>query len=293
MKKILLSGSDGQVGQELQTTLTTLGEVIAVNRQRMDLTSPENIRQVITEVQPDIIINAAAYTAVDKAESEPDLAFTVNSIAPSIMAEEAQKIGAFLLHISTDYVFDGTKNTPYLEDDFTHAISVYGQTKLAGEQGIQKNGDRYVILRTAWVYGTQGKGNFVKTMLRLGKQREQLNVVSDQIGTPTWSYDIAKTITQMLTNLNLAETADIYHFTNSGVASWYDLAVAVFEEAQKIGFPLIIKQVNPITTSEYPTPAKRPTYSVLSNKKIADLLGYNPPYWRDSLKQMLLQLYNN
>ncbi|MGB5596190.1 MAG: NAD(P)-dependent oxidoreductase, partial [Crocosphaera sp.] len=166
MKKILLSGSDGQVGQELQTTLTTLGEVIAVNRQRMDLTSPENIRKVITEVQPDIIINAAAYTAVDKAESEPDLAFTVNSIAPSIMAEEAQKIGAFLLHISTDYVFDGTKNTPYLEDDFTHAISVYGQTKLAGEQGIQKNGDRYAILRTAWVYGTQGKGNFVKTMLR-------------------------------------------------------------------------------------------------------------------------------
>ena len=293
MKKILLTGSDGQVGQDLQQTLTTVGELIAVNRQRMNLTSPENIRQVIQEIRPDIIINAAAYTAVDKAESEPDLAFAINAIAPSIMAEEDKNIGAFLLHISTDYVFDGTKNTPYLEDDHTNPISVYGQTKLAGEQGIEKNGDRYAILRTAWVYGTQGKGNFVKTMLRLGKEKEQLSIVADQVGSPTWSYDIANTITQILTHLNLAETQEIYHFTNSGVASWYDLAMAVFQEAKSLGFPLKIQQVNPITTKEYPTPATRPHYSVLSGRKIANLLGYNAPYWRDSLKQMLYQANHN
>ena len=289
MKKILLTGSDGQVGRDLQQTLVPMGEIIATNRQQLDLTSPDNIRQVIQETKPDIIVNSAAYTAVDKAESEVDLAFAINGIAPAIMAEEAKKIGAFLLHISTDYVFDGTKNTPYLETDVTHPLGVYGQSKLAGEQGIEKNGDRYVILRTAWVYGTQGKGNFVKTMLRLGKDKEQLGIVSDQVGSPTWSYDIAQTITQILTNLNLAEARETYHFTNSGVASWYDLAVAIFEEGKNLGFPLNIKQVNPITTDEYPTPAKRPHYSVLSGKKTANLLGYNAPYWRDSLKEMLRQ----
>ncbi len=272
MKKILLTGSDGQVGQDLQQTLISVGEVIATNRQQLDLTSPDTIRQVIQKIQPDIIVNSAAYTAVDKAESEPDLAFSINGVAPAIIAEEAKKIGSFLLHISTDYVFDGQKNTPYLETDITHPLGVYGQSKLAGEQGIQKNGDRYVILRTAWVYGTQGKGNFVKTMLRLGKDKEQLGIVADQVGSPTWSYDIANTITQILTNLNLVETQEIYHFTNSGVASWYDLAVAIFEEGKNIGFPLAIKQVNPITTEEYPTPAKRPHYSVLSGKKTANLL---------------------
>ncbi|MDJ0508105.1 MAG: dTDP-4-dehydrorhamnose reductase [Crocosphaera sp.] len=293
MKKILLIGSNGQVGKELQQTLTGLGEIVNVHRQEMDLTSPEIIRQVIQEVRPDVIINAAAYTAVDKAETQADIAFAVNGVAPAIIAEESKKIGAFLLHISTDYVFDGQKNTPYLEKDETRPIGVYGQTKLAGEQGIEKNGDRYVILRTAWVYGTQGKGNFVKTMLRLGQQKEQLGIVTDQIGTPTWSYDIAHTITQMLTQLNLTETRDIYHFTNSGVASWYDFAVAIFEEGKSLGFPLIINQVNPITTDQYPTPAKRPAYSVLSGKKTSSLLGYNAPYWRDSLKQMLVQLYKN
>ncbi|MGK7956740.1 MAG: dTDP-4-dehydrorhamnose reductase [Crocosphaera sp.] len=290
MKKILLTGSDGQVGQDLQQTLIPMGEVIAANRQQLDLTSPENIRQVIQEIQPDVIVNSAAYTAVDKAESEADIAFAVNGVAPAIIAEEAKKIGAFLLHISTDYVFDGKKNTPYLETDDTHPLGVYGQTKLAGEQGIEKNGDRYIILRTAWVYGTKGKGNFVKTMLRLGKDKEQLGIVADQVGTPTWSYDIANTITQILTKINLAETREIYHFTNSGVASWYDLAVAVFEEGKNIGFPLTIKEVNPIVTEEYPIPAKRPHYSVLSGKKTANLLGNNAPYWRDSLKEMLKQL---
>ncbi|MEA5511113.1 dTDP-4-dehydrorhamnose reductase [Crocosphaera sp. UHCC 0190] len=287
MKTILLIGSDGQVGRELQDTLTSLGRVISVNRQTMNLIDPNQIRQVIIEAKPDIIINAAAYTAVDRAESESDLALAINGTAPTIMAEEAQKIGAFLLHISTDYVFDGTKNTPYLEDDLTHPLSVYGQTKLIGETGIQKASDRYIILRTAWVYGTYGKGNFVKTMLRLGQEREELRIVADQVGSPTWARDIAEAIAQLLLTVNLTETSEIYHFTNSGVTSWYDFAVAIFEEAENLGFPIQVKQVIPITTADYPTPAKRPAYSVLSGQKITSILGNYPPYWRNSLKQML------
>ncbi|HAC65693.1 MAG TPA: dTDP-4-dehydrorhamnose reductase [Cyanothece sp. UBA12306] len=291
MKKILLTGINGQVGQELKHTLNPLGEVIGVNRQTLDLTKPEKIRQFIQEIKPNIIVNAAAYTAVDKAETESEIAFAVNEMAPTIMAEEATKLKAFLLHISTDYVFDGNKNTPYTEEDPTNPVSVYGNSKLAGEIGIKTHGDRYAILRTAWVYGTYGTGNFVKTMLRLGQQRETIGVVSDQVGTPTWAKDIADAIAQMLKQPNFQKTADIYHFTNSGVASWYDFALTIFEEAQKIGFSLKIDQVNPITTAEYPTPAKRPNYSVLSNQKIVNLLGYNSPYWRYSLRKMLTQLY--
>ncbi|ACK64574.1 dTDP-4-dehydrorhamnose reductase [Rippkaea orientalis PCC 8801] len=290
-KKILVTGIDGQVGQELKKTLNPLGEVIGVNRQTIDLTKPDRLRQLIQEIHPNIIINGAAYTAVDQAEKEPELALAVNGIAPTIIAEEAHKLGAFLLHISTDYVFDGTKNIPYTEEDPTHPLSVYGQSKLAGEQGIQKHSDRYVILRTAWVYGSYGKSNFVKTMLRLGQEREQIRVVSDQIGSPTWAQDIAQTINQLLLTLDLKNTAEIYHFTNSGVASWYDFAVTIFEEAQNIGFPLKVQQVDPITTADYPTPAKRPSSSVLSGQKITATLGKYAPYWRNSLKQMLTQLY--
>ncbi len=291
MSKILLIGTDGQLGQELKHTLRTMGEVVGVNRQTIDLTQPEQIRQGIQEIKPDVIVNAAAYTAVDKAESEPAIAIAVNGVAPAIMAEEAKKLGAFLFHVSTDYVFDGTKNTPYIEDDLTHPLSVYGQSKLAGEEGIKKHSDRYAILRTAWVYGSYGKGNFVKTMLRLGKDREKLRVVADQVGTPTWTKNIAEAITQLLLTLDLTNTADIYHFTNSGVASWYDLAVTIFEEAEKIGFPLKVNQVDPITTAEYPTPAKRPAYSVLSTQKTAGLLGDYPPHWRKALIEMLKELY--
>lgn len=293
MTKILLTGSDGQLGQELQYTLKPLGEVIGMTRQMMDLSQPDQIRQTLQKIQPDIIVNSAAYTAVDKAESEPDLAFAINGIAPAIIAEEAQKIGAFLLHVSTDYVFDGTKNTPYIESDTTHPLSVYGQSKLAGERGIEKYTNAYVILRTAWVYGTYGKSNFVKTMLRLGQEREQLRIVADQVGSPTYAQDIAKAIANLLAHSNLRNTPEIYHFTNSGVASWYDFAVAIFEEAKTLDFPIKVNQVVPITTSDYPTPAKRPAYSVLSGQKITSILGNYPPYWRDSLKQMLKQLYNN
>jgi dTDP-4-dehydrorhamnose reductase len=287
-KRILITGIQGQLGQELQETLTSLGEVIGVGRETLDLSQPDSIRQVISQIQPNFIVNAAAYTAVDKAESEVELAHAINAIAPEILAREAQKLGATLLHVSTDYVFDGQKNTPYLEEDSTNPLSIYGKSKLAGEENIERACQSYIILRTAWVYGTYGKSNFVKTMLRLGQEREEIRVVSDQVGSPTWARDIAGAITELLVN----PTTGIYHFTNSGVASWYDFAIAIFEEAKQLGFPLKVRQVIPITTAEYPTPAKRPAYSVLSGKKISTVLGTYPSYWRDSLRQMLKQLYS-
>ncbi len=284
MKRILLIGINGQVGQELKQTLAPLGEIIGLGRQQLDLSQSEKIPQAISEIKPEIIVNAAAYTAVDKAESETELANIINGIAPEIMALEAEKIGAKLVHISTDYVFNGEKNTPYLEEDPTNPLSIYGKTKLAGEERIQKNCHQYIILRTAWVYGNYGKGNFVKTMLRLAKEREQLRVVVDQIGSPTWAKNIAETITNLLKN---EATNGIYHFTNSGVASWYDFAIAIFEEAKQRGIPLKIKEVAPITTAEYPTPAHRPKYSVLSNKKVTEIAGKYAPHWRESLREML------
>lgn len=282
-QKLLLIGADGQVGQELRHALASLGTVIPLTRQQLDLSQGEMLRQRIRALQPQAIINAAAYTAVDQAEKEPNLAQQINGIAPPIMAEIAQELGAWFLHISTDYVFDGRKNTPYLETDPPQPLSIYGKSKLAGEIGIQRLGGKNLILRTAWVYGIYGKGNFVKTMLRLGQTREEVRVVADQIGSPTSALDIATAIA----NLYQVQATGIYHFTNSGVASWFDFAVAIFEEAKAIGIPLQIKQVIPITTADYPTPATRPAYSVLSGQKISQTLGYYPPHWRHSLRNML------
>ncbi len=290
MKKVLLIGAKGQVGQELQVTLPQLGEVISIGREELDLNNSEKIGQLIREIHPDYLVNAAAYTAVDKAETEPDLAYSINAIAPKIMAESAEKIKAKFLHISTDYVFDGRKNTPYLETDLTNPLGVYGQSKLRGEEEIKTVNSQAIILRTAWVYGSYGKSNFVKTMLRLGKEREELKVVVDQVGSPTWAKDIATAITHLL--INVDNPPGIYNFTNSGVASWFDLTKAIFEEAKISGIPLKIQRVIPITTAEYPTPAVRPAYSVLSGQKISQQLDYIPPYWRDSLKAMLNQLFN-
>lgn len=292
--RILLTGITGQLGQELQQTLAPLGEVIGVGRKTLDLAQPDRIRQVINEVKPDAIANAAAYTAVDKAESEPELATAINAIAPKIMAQEAQQLGATLLHVSTDYVFDGQKNTPYTEDDTPNPLSVYGQTKLAGEAGVREACEDYLILRTAWVYSASGR-NFAKTMLRLGSEREELRVVADQLGTPTRARDIAQAIQRLLQirTQNAQCTNNIYHYTSSGVASWYDFAVAIFEEAKRLGFPLKVQKVVPITTSEYPTPAKRPAYSLLSGQRIAALLETHPSHWRESLRQMLVELYRS
>ncbi len=287
MNRILLLGSTGQVGQELLKTLSTLGEVITLTRQELDLTNSDQIAETIASWQPKIIINASAYTAVDKAESESELAMAINTVAPKIMAQAAQVLSATLVHISTDYVFNGKNHTPYIEEDEPDPIGVYGKSKLLGELGVKENCDRHIILRTAWVYGARGHGNFVKTMLRLGAEKEELRIVSDQIGNPTWSYDIANAIANLLNFPENQIPWGTYHFTNSGVASWYDFAVAIFEEGHKLNFPLKIKTVLPITTEEYPTPAQRPAFSVLSKAKFRKTLGVYPPYWRDSLKKML------
>ena len=289
MTKILLTGITGQVGRELQQTLTSLGEVVGVSRQELDLSKPEQIKQRIAEVKPDIIVNAAAYTAVDKAETEKELAIAINADAPKAMATAAQDISATVVHISTDYVFNGKNHTPYLETDATDPLGVYGNSKLLGEIGVSENCDRHIILRTAWVYGSKGHGNFVKTMLRLGETKEELKVVADQIGSPTWSYDIAEAIANLLNNRTDSTINGKYHFTNNGVASWYDLAVAIFDEARQLGFPLTIKRVLPITTADYPTPAQRPAYSVLSKNKYTQATGVYPPHWRESLRKMLAE----
>lgn len=283
MKRILVTGMNGQLGQELQKTLASSAEVIAVGREMADFSVPESLRQVVREVKPDIAINSAAYTAVDKAESELELAMAVNGEAPGIIAEECQKLGIRLIHISTDYVFDGSKSYPYQDTDPTNPLGAYGKSKLAGELAVRKNCEDRVIIRTAWVYGVGGKGNFVKTMLRLGSDKEEIRVVADQIGSPTWTGDLANAIA----SLPSETPPGTYHYTNSGVASWYDFAVAIFEEASQLGWNLKVKRVIPITTAEYPTPAKRPAYSVLSCAKIAAVLGTYPPHWRQALRQML------
>lgn len=285
-QSILLIGN-GQVGKELEQILAGNVNLISFVRPIVDLAQPDSISKVVREYRPNIVINAAAYTAVDQAESEKELANTVNATSVGILGEECEKIGASLIHISTDYVFDGKGHSPYQETDITNPVSVYGSTKLAGEKAIQNTCSRYLILRTAWVYGYFGKSNFVKTMLRLGGEREEIRVVADQIGSPTWAKDIAIVIDCLMKNPALPEISGIYHYTNSGVASWYDFAVAIFEEAQQPSFPLKIQRVIPITTPEYPTPARRPHYSVLACSKISQLLGTYPPHWRQSLRKML------
>lgn len=284
MTQILLTGITGQLGQELSPILQAVGEVTGCDRQTLDLANPDSIRHIMATVKPQVVVNCAAYTAVDKAETEPDLALAINGTGVGILAAECHQLGARLIHVSTDYVFDGTQSHPYGETDPTHPLGQYGASKLAGEEAIRQVGGDAIILRTAWVYGTGGSGNFVKTMLRLGSQREELGVVTDQVGSPTWTGDLAAAIASIV---QLSIPSGTYHYTNSGVASWYDFAIAIFEEAQALGFPLQIQRVKPISTEEYPTPARRPAYSVLSLAKIAATLGTYPPHWRQGLRQML------
>ncbi|MGC9502980.1 dTDP-4-dehydrorhamnose reductase [Baaleninema sp.] len=286
--RVLLTGIGGQLGSEVQRLLETQMEVIGTGRDHLDLSQLRSIPSVVAEIQPDVIVNCAAYTAVDKAESEPELAQKVNGIAPGVLAKAAQQQGAKLLHISTDYVFDGCHSRPYTESDPTNPVGEYGKSKLAGEVEVLQTDSSHIVLRTAWVYGVGGGGNFVKTMLRLGKDRDEVRVVADQVGSPSWTGDIAHAIAQIVTNHRDIEGT--YHFTNSGVASWYDFAVAIFEEAEALGFPLQLKRVVPITTAEYPTPAQRPAYSVLSGKKLEGVLGSFAPHWREGLRQMLAAL---
>ncbi|BAZ11074.1 dTDP-4-dehydrorhamnose reductase [Calothrix sp. NIES-4071] len=292
--KILLTGTTGQVGWELQRTLMTLGEVISIGRNashpmQMDLAQPDSIRRIIREIKPDLIVNPAAYTAVDKAESEEELAMAINGIAPGIIAEEALKLGAAIIHYSTDYVFDGESNIPYTESNEPNPQNIYGKTKLAGEQAIQAVGAPHLILRTSWVYGLRGK-NFLLTMLKLAREREEIRVVDDQIGAPTWSWMIAQITAQILSqalgNMSdfLADKGGLYHLTASGYTSWYGFAKAIFEHDDS---ERTLQRLLPIMSEQYPTPAKRPSYSCLNTEKLYNTFGLFMSEWERCLELAL------
>jgi len=284
--KILLTGSRGQVGWELARSLSTLGEIVALDSDRLDLTDIDAIRRTVAEIKPRIIVNPAAHTAVDKAESEPQLAHAINAAAPAILAEEAEKIGALLVHYSTDYVFDGSGDAAWLEDAAKGPLNVYGASKLAGEQAIQANCQRHLIFRTSWVYGARG-ANFLLTMRRLMRERPELKIVADQIGAPTWCRSLADATAQILAQVGAANRgADkpqpwgVYHMTNAGETSWHGFAAAIqaFDAAENIASLL------PIPSSEYPTPARRPLNSRLDNEKLARVFSIRLPDWREALR---------
>ncbi len=283
--KILLTGGNGQVGWELRRTLACLGEVVAVDSKEMNLTDVDAIRRVVREVAPRIIVNPAAHTAVDKAESEADLAYAINATAPGVLAEEAEKLGALLVHYSTDYVFDGSGNTPWQEDDASGPLNVYGASKLAGEQAIQAACRRHLIFRTSWVYGARG-ANFLLSMRRLMRERPELKIVADQIGAPTWSRMLAEATALILAQqLSPTRGADrpepwgVYHMTNAGETSWHGFAEAI----QTLDGAESKARLLPIPSSDYPTPAKRPLNSRLNNDKLARVFGVRLPDWREAL----------
>jgi len=284
--KILLTGSRGQVGWELARTLSTLGEVVALDSTRLDLTDTDAIRRTLAEIKPRIIINPAAYTAVDKAESEPDLARAINAVAPGILAEEAEKLGALLVHYSTDYVFDGSGDAAWQEGDATGPLNVYGATKLAGEQAIQATCQRHLIFRTSWVYGLRG-ANFLLTMRRLMTERPELKIVADQIGAPTWCRSLAEATAQVLAQVETPfrgadkpQSWGVYHMTNGGETSWQGFAQAILD----FDAPETPARLLPIPSSDYPTPAKRPLNSRLNNDKLERVFGIRLPDWREALR---------
>ena len=282
--KILVTGRTGQVGYELMRSLQPLGEVIGVDRSEMDLSDLDQVRDVIRRVQPGLIVNPAAYTAVDKAESEPELAMRINGLAPGVMAEEAAKLGAAMVHYSTDYVFDGTKPEPYTEADIPCPLNVYGRTKLAGEQAIAATGVPHLIFRTSWVYGMRGK-NFLLTMMRLAAEREELRIVADQYGAPTWCRTLSDTTASILSQANGAgdkaawwhENSGLYHLTAQGATTWHGFADALLDQAAKK--PVLV----PINSAEYSVPAPRPANSRLSCAALMGRFGHLPD-WRHALR---------
>lgn len=277
--KILLTGATGQVGWELQRALLPLGQVIAPGRDIFDLAEPDKMVNFIRELKPDGIVNPGAYTAVDLAETEPDRAHQVNAVAPGILAEEAQRLGGWLIHYSTDYVFDGQSSTPYLPDDRTNPLGVYGKSKRAGELAIGLVGGNYLILRTAWVYGMRGK-NFLRTILRLARERQELKIVCDQTGSPTWSRLIAEVTAQIVPQIKGIQ--GIFHLTAAGSTTWYDFAQAILRLDPDRG-QQIVQTVSPIPTAEYPTPARRPSYSVLDCNSLVTQFNLYLPNWQETL----------
>lgn len=283
--RILITGSEGQVGWELRQQLAGAGEVVAVGRAELDLADPVAISDFVRQLRPEVIINAAAYTAVDRAESEVAMAHAVNAEAPGVLALEARRLGALLVHYSTDYVFSGEASSPYRESDPVSPMSVYGRSKEEGERRVRAAGGRHLILRTAWVYGTRGK-NFLLTMLRLTEERERLRVVSDQIGSPTWSWQIAETTIRLIERAGAAPMAETVNLTAGGQTSWHGFASKIVERGAGLGLcPLI--PVDAISTADYPTPARRPAYSVLAGDRLRDRFGLSLPDWQVSLDRCL------
>lgn len=295
--KILLLGKNGQLGWELQRALAPLGEVTALDRRGAeqlcgDLTDLNGLAQTIRKLEPDVIVNAAAYTAVDKAESEPELARTINALAPAVLADEAKALGAWLVHYSTDYVFDGSDSTPWREEDATGPLNVYGASKLEGEQKITASGCQHLIFRTSWVYGARG-GNFAKTMLRLAQERESLNVIDDQIGAPTGAELLADVTAHAIRTANSRpELAGLYNLAAGGETSWHGYASFVIDFARRAGLELKIAPdaIIPVPTTAYPLPARRPHNSRLDTHKLGDSFNLNLPHWKVGVERMLSEM---
>ena len=286
--RILLIGKVGQVGWELRRTLGPMPGVTAVDYPEIDLTSSDSLRQWVSQTRPRIIINAAAYTAVDKAESEPEKAMQINGAAPGILAEEARRVGALLVHYSTDYVFDGTKAAPYQETDTPNPLGAYGRSKLAGDEAVRAVGGAHLIFRLCWVYGARGQ-NFMLTIMHLAREREKLRVVGDQVGCPTWSRMIAEAtalvLKQVIAVPDWGDFAGTYHLAASGSTSWHGFAQAIVDQMPASGKQCSV--VEAISTPEYPTPAKRPACSVLGCDKLEKVFGLRLPRWDESLKHVL------
>jgi dTDP-4-dehydrorhamnose reductase len=293
--KILLTGKQGQVGFELQRALAPLGEVYAVDYAECDLADTSAIRALVRSCKPDLIVNPAAYTAVDKAESEPDLAHAINAAAPGVFGEEAATRGAWVIHYSTDYVFDGGKSGAYTEDDATNPQSVYGRTKREGEIALQRSGARHLIFRTSWVVGAHG-GNFARTILRLARERECLNVVADQYGAPTSAALLADVTAQLVRQAQREGTDTfpfgLYHLVAGGETTWCDYARLVVSEARAAGKPLRLSPdaISPVPSSEYPMPAKRPANSRLDTGKLRSTFGLELPDWQCGVRRILQQI---
>ena len=293
--RILIFGKNGQVGWELRRTLAPLGAIMALGREDVDLTSPAQLRAAIDAAAPDMIVNAAAYTAVDQAESDARTAWAVNAEAPGLMASQAARRGALFVHYSTDYVFDGSKREAYREDDPVRPLGVYGESKLAGERQVLESGARAFVLRTSWVYGLRGR-NFFMTMLRLMRERDELSIVDDQFGAPTWSRDIAQATALLAARVSgpwragaPEDVHGLYHFSAAGETTWYGFTREILRLANQHGRELDV-DLKPITTAEYPTAAERPAYSVLSSERLGRVLGIHAPDWRESLANCVADL---
>ncbi|WP_165715618.1 dTDP-4-dehydrorhamnose reductase [Enterobacter hormaechei] len=292
---ILLFGKTGQVGWELQRALAPLGNLIALDVHSKDycgdFSNPEGIAETVRNIKPDVIVNAAAHTAVDKAESEPEFAQLLNATSVEAIAKEAAKIGAWVVHYSTDYVFPGDGETPWSETDATAPLNVYGQTKLDGEKALQDNCPNHLIFRTSWVYAGKGN-NFAKTMLHLAKERKELSVINDQVGAPTGAELLADcTAHAIRVAMMKPEVAGLYHLVASETTTWYDYAALVFEEAQKAGVELAIEKLNAVPTTAYPTPARRPHNSRLNTMKFQQNFNLVLPAWQVGVKRMLAELF--